>query len=398
MFVVVGNVELAAKQSTSLKSKKSSSIDYSITSAYEPMGSAHNTLPTSSYSLQRTTSHKNPPRPSLYSQQPPFYRTNSTSGTNGKRPVPAPRLSLSSRSDADYQTVDMSMPDVQIKEGASPAHYSPAVEAFLYPPNNNMERQPSQLSDTSNGTFHRSSTLPVSRGRPELTSISPPNRSDYSPTHTQHMQLSHSESHSSTSSQPTSKKEAGASNLVRRLNSRSSLTDLEKKERRKSQLLETSPYPKLSSLVMDDNSKTSHNIDNGSTNISEPIYSQISKPSYSTTRVTASPFPNNLNGEGNSSADNASHTTNTIVNGAESHTPMYSATSSLSPSRSHSPIYERLGAIYSSSRSARYGNNYSYNPMLHNPTGIHCLKLSSLCFAFRHSNGRPVLTFHHFTR
>lgn len=273
-------------------------IDYSVTSAYKGSGAPATPVsitdhPTSPIYLQRGTSHKNPPRPSFQPEKTTPSpgnrpRTHSTSSysANGRRPVPAPRTSICShRSESsDYQTIDHSMPDVQVTEGMSPGNFA-FGQSFLYP-----EIMDPALKENA---FSRASTLPISAQRPSLESDFPTKQRSKSPDNltprpqrnqtvdagSQYDTGSNSASIASSlefkSSRANSKRGASAQ-LIRRFNSRTSLTDVEKAERRKSDLLESSPYPQLYNLAMDDEDikpthspKTNKRTQLGSASISE---------------------------------------------------------------------------------------------------------------------------------
>ena len=326
-MLFVGGSDQQSKHSSGPYQFRSLPIDYSVTSAYK--GSAATTPlsitdhRTSPIYLQRATSHKNPPRPSFQPEKTTPSpgnrpRTHSTSsyGANGRRPVPAPRTSIcSQRSEtSDYQTIDNSMPDVQVKEGMSPGNYA-FGQSFLYP----------EILDPvpKDNAFSRASTLPISAQRPSLDSESTKQRSrspdELTPRPQRNQNMVDTGSQYDTGSNSVSlasslefkssrnSKRGASAQLVRRFNSRTSLTDVEKAERRKSDLLESSPYPQLYNLAMDDEDiktspsispKTNHKICTSSTGISEtPKKSNIiDEPpvpinTTSTTTVSASADP-----------------------------------------------------------------------------------------------------------
>lgn len=353
-------------------------LDLSVTSAYEPATTpvSITQLPSSPLYLQRTTSQHHPPRPSLSPEhfppnRPRTYSTSSSStGVNGRRPVPAPRLSISGREAADYQAIDNSMPDVQIKDSNSPASYA-FGQSFLYP-----ERHEQALPATKNAAFSRASTLPISAQRPqldaELTRVRskspdgehrrrvsehlPPAQfmSQHIDTGSQYDTESITTSLASTLEYKSSRSSRrGANNNIKRINSRTSLTDLEKSERRKSDLLESSPYPQLYNLALDDekspspSSAKNHNnntTDAAGSTVADPIYSQIRKP-------TAAQPTTNSDGRSAHAVSTFGLTTNAGIAGdsfnmAKQYGEEYSTP--LHAGGHTSPIYERIDAISSS--------------------------------------------------
>lgn len=328
-------------------------IDYSITSAYEPAGSPVKS-PTSPNILQRTTSQKNPPRPSLSSHPPSFARTLSTSsygGATSKRPIPAPRTSLGSRTSSDYQPIDIGRLETRVKD------FSPTTPSQPY----RTEAQ------EMTGALHRASTLPTSVNRPGMRGGPPSypalNRSNTSQDKTDSSPDAHMDTDlgslsrtSSTLDHQSSRSSSrrGSHSAAVHLSSRSSLTDPEKKERRKSELLENSPYPRLSSLVRDgaayaSPSTASHWLPPPPPLLtkhgSDPVYSIVNKG-----RVSPANTPCAANMFGRSEAVHMS-------GAARGNSP---SSFSRPPSR-NSPIYERISALYSSSQSNSSGSQSNYS-------------------------------------
>ena len=237
----------AGTGATSGPSGRPNAIDYSVTSAYEPISSP--ILPNSPLNLQRTTSHRNPPRSSQPAVSKAFNRTFSTGAYpgNGKRPVPAPRPSLGSKSD-DYQSIDSTMPDVQIKEGMSPAVFTDK-SAFSYDKHPELGRL-----DTGVALSHSvPSQLARASGSRNINSYGSLDRKQSistAETGSQYDTASLSASLTSNSMDYRSLRSSKRSNpILKRNHSKTSLTDEEKKERRKSDLLGSSPYPQLVNLA-----------------------------------------------------------------------------------------------------------------------------------------------------
>lgn len=295
----------------------------------------------SPHALLRTTSQKNPPRPSIISQPPPFTRTLSTSsfgGVNGKRPIPAPRPSLGSRSDADYHSMDKSLPDTS-PIGQLNAVLSPGIE---------------------NSSLHRASTLPTSVTRPP-----PPSHPSHLNIHQQKVsntaQLEMDSGSSSTLEQHSSESSSqpGSHSAVSRLNSRSSLTGSEKKERRKSELLETSPYPRLSGLVSSAASRTEC--------ISQSHITVSDQLAPLTSQQDDNPVYSTINKDG-ASPVNAQCVAANAFEGAEAFNVFgvgRVASSVTAPHSPTSPIYERISAIYSSQQTNSSDSQSNYSEPIH---------------------------------
>ena len=339
-------------------------LDLSVTSAYQPATPVSITqLPNSPLYLHRTTSHKNPPRPSLTADNAPASRTrtlstsSSTAGVNGRRPVPAPRMSIGSRADLEYHAVDSSMPDVQISNGI-PSASSTTGQSFLYP-------EISSHPKTKETGFSRASTLPVSAQRPQLDAPLPTRSRSKSPDgrdskgqglngsqcDTESANTSLGSSTLDNKSSRNSSRRGAANQNMKRINSRTSLTDLEKSERRKSDLLESSPYPQLYNLALEDeDSDNSSSVTKPVTNTisADPIYTQINKGATSRAQSTRGgdgmPRTNNTsNSSGSHANHNAQDTSNNSV-GAGSHIVSNKPLHATVPT---SPIYEQIDAVSS---------------------------------------------------
>ncbi|XP_067934733.1 partitioning defective 3 homolog isoform X12 [Watersipora subatra] len=212
-------------------------LDLSVTSAYKPATPLSiQQLPNSPLYLHRTTSSKSPPGPSLSNDVPSFNRprtlsTSSTNGGNGRRPVPAPRLSIGSRTDGEYQTIDSTMPDVQVSDNV-PSSGSATAQSFLYPELGSQ----SPPSNKETG-FSRASTLPISAQRPQFDSQFTRSQSrspeESKRNHTNHHSPQNNESVSSASTPDNRSSRSNARKMasMKRINSRTSLTDVEKSER-----------------------------------------------------------------------------------------------------------------------------------------------------------------------
>lgn len=303
MFVFVGSVQ-HSKHSGPYKIK-SLTIDYSVTSAYQGSSNASiplnvPDLPSSPLYLQRATSHKNPPRPSVKSdttQASPHntrHRTYSTSSlntsANGRPPVPAPRHSICSQTSVtlEYQPVNQAIqPDVQVKDGISPAQIA-FGQSLLYP----------EIADPVSrvNMFTRSSTLPVSAQRPALDTNQEYDQNsrflgNLAAAHNSRLCTSRycdnegmaaEGPHNLTSEcKPYTGNRRGIASTqlsTRISNSRTSLTDVEKAERRKSDLLESSPYPQLYNLALEDKKQSSTDCaDELESRVQNPRASQYSK-------------------------------------------------------------------------------------------------------------------------
>lgn len=345
-------------------------LDYSVTSAYQPSTAplSITELPHSPLHLQRATSHKSPTRPSFppdqSSSRPRTYSSSSYAGSNGRRPVPAPRLSISSRADADYAAVDMT-------DRAGNSWNNSPEHSLLY-----SERvAPTQTNTTTtNLSLSKASTLPGSALRSNLESHQTKSNGDkgkggrrLSVSSATATDAGHQRDSESAGILPTdshenksrSSKRGKSSQQVKRINSRTSLTDLEKSERRKSDLLESSPYPHLYSLALDDDQSaaSSGSSPSHATNraVADPLYTQIKKARNSDTH-------SKLNGNKQllTNALSNLHITNTseeeltnkppyggdsdvIIMDEDSNTPLHAG----GPS---SPIYERIDNISPSPR------------------------------------------------
>ncbi|XP_067934724.1 partitioning defective protein 3-like isoform X4 [Watersipora subatra] len=326
-------------------------LDLSVTSAYKPATPLSiQQLPNSPLYLHRTTSSKSPPGPSLSNDVPSFNRprtlsTSSTNGGNGRRPVPAPRLSIGSRTDGEYQTIDSTMPDVQVSDNV-PSSGSATAQSFLYPELGSQ----SPPSNKETG-FSRASTLPISAQRPQFDSQFTRSQSrspeESKRNHTNHHSPQNNESVSSASTPDNRSSRSNARKMasMKRINSRTSLTDVEKSERRKSDLLESSPYPQLYNLGLDDESCPSQaRPSTNARSIADPIYSQINKISVARCaeagdKQAKSNIAMSIAGQSNTNADESS---NSAGDGSEmdSNTPSHAG----GPS---SPIYERIDVVSS---------------------------------------------------
>lgn len=231
-------------------------IDLSITSAYEPATSPLDSLPSPSVlNFQRSTSQKPASRPHLYAPQPPpqLNRAPSASAYSmGRRPVPAPRTSVGSRSDIDYQAIDMFMREEdmatadQLSSSAgfydlqTTNSHSTAFKRSLTLPISGSSRSAGALSGNTTGNERpqtASQVLPYSTNEPYAKSSSKSSTLEYyaSSQHSSSSRRSSNRSHTTSSS---------SSSIRRKF-----LVGEAKNERRKSDLLQTSPYPQLASLA-----------------------------------------------------------------------------------------------------------------------------------------------------